>query len=140
MFCSVEDLSCIFQSCFHPTSCHGGVKVIGQHPKTGKDLLEQVNGVPDINHIITFCHNQTFQQYCQNGQVRVLYMPETLAMGPAIARYYSSKLWGGETYYVQIDSHLHFAQRDRHGFPVGRILHRRRTTCPASSLPLKKPI
>mmetsp|Transcript_25056 Transcript_25056/g.52877 ORF Transcript_25056/g.52877 Transcript_25056/m.52877 type:complete len:198 (-) Transcript_25056:91-684(-) len=30
-------------------------------------------------------------------------------MGPSMARYYASKLWGGENYFAQIDAHLRFA-------------------------------
>jgi hypothetical protein len=89
--------------------CKGGVKVVGKD-KMGKDKLQNVDGVPDVNHIESFCSSDSaFAKYCDNGQVRVLYINETEALGPAVARYYSSKLWGGETYYVQIDSHLHFA-------------------------------
>jgi [Skp1-protein]-hydroxyproline N-acetylglucosaminyltransferase len=98
----------IVNNCFHPTSCQGGVKVVGKD-KNGKDKLQNTHGIPDDNQIATFCHKSTFQHYCDNGQVRVLYVHETEALGPAVARYYSSKLWGGETYYVQIDAHLRFA-------------------------------
>jgi len=98
----------IVNNCFHPTECEGGVKVVGKD-RMGKDKLENTHGVPDENQIATFCQNATFQHYCDSGQVRVLYLHEAEALGPAVARYYSSRLWGGETYYVQIDSHLHFA-------------------------------
>jgi Glycosyltransferase (GlcNAc) len=90
--------------------CYGAVKVVGKD-KMGKDQLQNVDGVADVNHIESFCSNDSslFAKYCDAGQVRVLYVNETEALGPAVARYYSSKLWGGETFYVQIDSHLHFA-------------------------------
>ena len=104
----------IVQNCFYPP-CQGGVHVVGKD-KNGRDVLEQLtDGQPDINHIETFCNHAVddgttpFQQYCENGQVRVLYVNETDALGPAVARYYSSKLWAGESYYVQVDSHLKFA-------------------------------
>jgi [Skp1-protein]-hydroxyproline N-acetylglucosaminyltransferase len=88
--------------------CQGSPKVIGQD-KNGHDILQIEDGKPDTNHIETFCTNSTFQRYCEQGQVRVLYINETDALGPAVTRYYSSKLWGGETYYCQVDSHLKFA-------------------------------
>ena len=102
----------IVNNCFDDGQCQGGVKVVGTDPNTGKDILEPIHGSADTNHIATFCQetNSTLPQYCKNGQVRVLYIRESEALGPAMARYYSSKLWGGETYYVQIDSHLQFAQ------------------------------
>jgi len=31
-------------------------------------------------------------------------------LGPAMARYFASKLWGGETFFMQIDAHLEFAK------------------------------
>jgi [Skp1-protein]-hydroxyproline N-acetylglucosaminyltransferase len=88
--------------------CQGSPKVVGQDAN-GRDILEIEDGKPDVNHIATFCNNSTFQQYCEQGQVRVLYVNETDALGPAVTRYYTSKLWGGETYYCQVDSHLKFA-------------------------------
>ena len=91
-------------------SCHGTPQVIGKD-KNGRDKLKAVDDLPDTNHIETFCSHPTFSKYCDSGQVRVLYVHEVDALGPAVARYYSSKLWGGETYYMQVDSHLHFATR-----------------------------
>jgi len=35
-------------------------------------------------------------------------MPYTQASGPTTARYYCSKLWSGQEYYLQIDSHIFF--------------------------------
>lgn len=90
--------------------CQGSAKVVGKD-KNGKDVLDIQDGRPDINHIESFCQNVTFQPYCEGGQVRVLYVNETDALGPAVTRYFTSKLWGGETYYVQVDSHLRFANR-----------------------------
>lgn len=36
-------------------------------------------------------------------------MNETESNGPTTARYFASKLWGGETYFLQADAHLRFA-------------------------------
>lgn len=47
--------------------------------------------------------------HCTSGRVRVLYVNESEALGPAMARYFASKLWAGETYFVQADSHLQWA-------------------------------
>ena len=65
---------------------------------------------PDKNGIEEFCNDPEFVKYCEAGQLRVLYVHETEALGPAVARYFTSKLWGGETYYVQVDAHLQFAR------------------------------
>ncbi|KAL7528160.1 hypothetical protein ACHAWF_002458 [Thalassiosira exigua] len=90
--------------------CTGTAHVVGKD-KNGMDILESVDGTPDVNHIETFCGNATYRKYCDEGQVRVLYVHEADALGPAVARYYASKLWGGETHFMQVDSHLRFAHR-----------------------------
>ncbi|OEU19387.1 hypothetical protein FRACYDRAFT_152079, partial [Fragilariopsis cylindrus CCMP1102] len=61
------------------------------------------------NGIEDFCAMSDYTKYCTNGQIRVIYMHESESLGPAMARYYASKLWGGETFFVQTDSHLKFA-------------------------------
>ena len=37
-------------------------------------------------------------------------MREQESLGPCVARYFASKLWAGEQYFMQIDSHIWFAQ------------------------------
>lgn len=41
---------------------------------------------PDPNGIASFCAVARYKKYCENGQVRVLYIHETEALGPAVAR------------------------------------------------------
>ena len=72
---------------------------------TGKDIAIP----PEKNGIEAFCAMPDYHQFCENGQIRVLYMHHTDGQGPSMARYLSSKLWGGENYFMQIDSHLRFA-------------------------------
>ena len=43
------------------------------------------------------------------GQVRLLAINETESVGPAMARYFASKLWQGEAHFMQIDAHTWFA-------------------------------
>ncbi|EED91807.1 predicted protein, partial [Thalassiosira pseudonana CCMP1335] len=50
------------------------------------------------------------KKYCNNGQIRLLKMKETESLGPYMARYFASKMWMGEQWYMQIDSHMTFAQ------------------------------
>ena len=88
--------------------CKTGFEVIGKNKK-GKDMTKVSDAPPDKNGIADFCAMPDFKKYCDNGQVRVLYVHETESLGPAYARYLASKLWGGETYFVQTDSHLQFA-------------------------------
>jgi hypothetical protein len=87
------------------------VEVVGEHHPGGRgDKTKVFDRPPDVNGIEAFCSVPKYKKYCDNGQVRVLYVHETEALGPAVARYFASKLWGGETYFVQCDSHLMFAQ------------------------------
>jgi hypothetical protein len=44
-------------------------------------------------------------QYKYAKQIRIIKLPEYEAKGPTWARYLCSKLWDGEDYYFQIDSH-----------------------------------
>ncbi|MGK3757178.1 MAG: hypothetical protein ACI8RD_009492 [Bacillariaceae sp.] len=90
------------------TPCKSGARVIGKQ-KNGKDKIGKVDLPIDKNGIEDFCAMSDYKKYCTSGQIRVIYMHESESLGPAMARYYASKLWGGETYFVQTDSHLRFA-------------------------------
>ncbi len=46
----------------------------------------------------------------QSGHIRVTNFSYMQAKGPTFARHYASRLWQGEEYYLQIDSHLKFEQ------------------------------
>ena len=46
----------------------------------------------------------------QSGHIRVTNFSYMEAKGPTFARYHASKLWQGEEFYLQIDSHLKFEQ------------------------------
>lgn len=46
----------------------------------------------------------------QSGHIRVKNFSHLDAKGPTFARYHASKLWRGEEFYLQIDSHLKFEQ------------------------------
>ena len=89
--------------------CKTGAQVVGKNKK-GKDMTKVSDAPVDRNGIEEFCNMPEYKIYCDNGQIRALYVHETESLGPAMARYYASKLWGGETYFVQTDSHLQFAK------------------------------
>jgi hypothetical protein len=89
--------------------CRTGARVVGKDVN-GHDTTRVSDAPPDRNGIEEFCSSPQHKKYCDNGQVRVLYLHENESLGPAMARYYASKLWGGETYFVQTDSHLEFYQ------------------------------
>lgn len=112
-------IGAVVQNCFgkvlpdgtiDPTGkpCKTGAQVVGKN-KQGRDMTKVSDAPIDKNGIEDFCTNPKYIKYCEAGQVRVVYVHETESLGPAMARYHASKLWGGETYYVQTDSHLQFA-------------------------------
>lgn len=103
-------IGAIVQNCFgnDGRQCRTGLQVVGKDDK-GHDKVQQFDAPPDVNGIEEFCSDAEYRQYCDRGQIRALYIHDTDALGPAVARYYASKLWGGETYFLQMDSHLEFA-------------------------------
>jgi hypothetical protein len=103
-------IGAVVQNCFgnDGRQCRTGLQVVGKNAK-GKDQVKQFDAPPDENGIEEFCNDREYKKYCEMGHVRAIYMHDTDALGPAIARYFASKLWGGETYFMQMDSHLEFA-------------------------------
>mmetsp|Transcript_3475 Transcript_3475/g.5220 ORF Transcript_3475/g.5220 Transcript_3475/m.5220 type:complete len:564 (-) Transcript_3475:28-1719(-) len=65
---------------------------------------------PDPDCYNLFCSSSMGKKYCNNGQIRLLRMKEAESLGPYMARYFASKLWMGEQWYMQIDSHMSFLQ------------------------------
>ena len=103
----------VVQNCFglngEKLPCKTGAQVVGKNKK-GRDITKVSDAPPDVNGIETFCNERKYKKYCDSLQVRAIYVDESEALGPANARYYASKLWGGETYFMQVDSHLQFAK------------------------------
>jgi len=89
--------------------CRSGFVVVGKNAQ-GRDQVKVSDVPPDKNGIEEFCSLPDYKKYCDSGQVRAVYVHEPESIGPAMARYFASKLWGGETYFVQTDSHLQFAE------------------------------
>ena len=80
--------------------CHSGVME--------GNKMEESKADPDC--YLLFCSSEIGKKFCNEGNVRLLRMKETEALGPYMARYFASKLWQGEEWYMQIDSHTTFAQ------------------------------
>lgn len=62
---------------------------------------------PDEDCRLAFCEGE-HKAYCDN--IRVLDVDEPESLGPYAARYFASKLWYGEQWYMQIDAHMTFKQ------------------------------
>jgi hypothetical protein len=63
---------------------------------------------PDDDCYKLFCENEG-KEVCARGQVRVLNIDEPESLGPYAARYFASKLWYGEQWFMQTDAHMTFA-------------------------------
>jgi len=65
-------------------------------------------GICQQNHEGHHEENCVPQKVKYPDNIRVITLPHTKARGPAVARYYCSTLYRGETYFMQIDSHTVF--------------------------------
>ena len=83
------------QNCHH--DCKSGVL----------SNLSMVEVPPDEDCYQKFCDSDLGPAYCKN--IRVLNIDEPESLGPYAARYFTSKLWYGEQWFMQIDAHMTFA-------------------------------
>lgn len=63
---------------------------------------------PDADCHQQFCDSPEGKDRCD--QVRVLNIDEPESLGPYAARYFASKLWYGEDWFMQTDAHMTFKQ------------------------------
>ena len=75
----------VVQNCFGGEgidACKTGMKIVDEK----RNIRQMMDAPPDENGIEVFCSDPEFAKYCEAGQIRVLYMHETEAIGPATAR------------------------------------------------------
>ena len=65
---------------------------------------------PDPDWHQLFCASGIGKPHCQAGRIRALHIEEPESLGPYMARFFASKLWNGEEWYMQIDSHMTYHQ------------------------------
>ena len=63
---------------------------------------------PDPDCYVIFCTANP--QHCQDHHVRLLRVNESESLGPYGARFLASKLWHGESWYMQTDAHMTFLE------------------------------
>ena len=68
-----------------------------------------VDAPPDDDCYQLFCNSPLGKPICANQQVRVLNIDEPESLGPYAARFFASKLWYGESWFMQTDAHMTFA-------------------------------
>ena len=72
--------------------------------------LTMVQVPPDEDCYQAFCDSDLGKSgICDRHQIRVLNIDEPESLGPYAARYFTSKLWYGEQWFMQIDAHMTFA-------------------------------
>lgn len=72
--------------------------------------LSMVAVPPDDDCYQLFCETDIGKSgICERGQIRVLNIDEPESLGPYAARYFASKLWYGEQWFMQTDAHMTFA-------------------------------
>jgi hypothetical protein len=83
-----------------------------QNCKTGVldgGKIEDTEPDPDCHKI--FCDENPLR--CK--QIRALHIQEPESLGPYAARFFASKLWDGEEWFMQIDAHMVRSGRGYHG-------------------------
>jgi hypothetical protein len=65
---------------------------------------------PDVDCVTEFCASEEGHAHCLEGRVKLLRLNESESYGPFFARFIASKLWGGQEFVVQVDSHTEFKQ------------------------------
>lgn len=81
------------------------VETLKSLDRQARNPYRVVYGIVEQNHA------QHTEESCDckvNGIVRRIRMDHTEARGPTLARYLASTLYGGEVYYIQLDSHMRF--------------------------------
>lgn len=71
--------------------------------------LKMISVPPDDNCYELFCDTELGKSICGRQQVRLLDIDEPESLGPYGARYFASKLWHGEQWFMQTDAHMTFA-------------------------------
>lgn len=72
--------------------------------------LTMVEVPPDDDCEAKFCETDLGKPICARQQIRTLNIDEPESLGPYAARYFASKLWYGEQWFMQTDAHMTFAQ------------------------------
>jgi hypothetical protein len=101
----------LFAKATHPNSVYVGV--VQQNKEQKEDCFDR-------------CEECSKRK--QSGHIRVTNFSFMEAKGPTFARFHASKLWRGEEFYLQIDSHMKFEQ----GWDVTLIQQMRATGNPKS--------
>jgi hypothetical protein len=61
---------------------------------------------PDQDCYKAFCELPEGKELCEKGHLRLLDIDEPESLGPYAARFFASKMWYGENWFMQTDAHM----------------------------------
>lgn len=96
----------------HPEKLFIGMVQQNCHSECRSGVLANLSMVPvepDDDCYAKFCETALGKPICKRDQIRVINIDEPESLGPYAARYFASKLWYGEQWFMQIDAHMTFA-------------------------------
>ena len=96
----------------HPEKLFIGLTQQNCHKNCRSGVLANLSMVevpPDDDCYEKFCETDLGKPICAKKQVRVLNIDEPESLGPYAARYFTSKMWYGEQWFMQTDAHMTFA-------------------------------
>lgn len=105
-------ISQAYEKAKHPDKLFVGVIQQNCHADCISGILEggKTESVPpDQDCYKAFCDTEDGKKHCEAGRVRLLDIDEPESLGPYAARYFASKLWYGEQWFMQTDAHMTFA-------------------------------
>ena len=96
-----------FEKAKHPEKLFVGIVQQNCHANCRSGVL--VGGgmedvPPDEDCRKSFCESDSGKDLCAKGHVRLLDIDEPESLGPYAARYFASKLWYGENWFMQTDA------------------------------------
>jgi len=108
-----ETLKSMFESAANPERLFVGLVMQNCNKDCKTGVIDKRGTIkdagPDMDCYKEFCESEVGRSSCENQQVRLLSINETESLGPAQARYFATKLWQGEQWFFQIDSHCTFS-------------------------------
>ena len=77
--------------------------------KHGKPITQISDWPKDANGIEQLCVDPNYMKYCNSGHIHALCVNEIESSSSTTTRYFASKMWDGETHFLQANAHLWFA-------------------------------
>jgi len=96
---------------YRDSECSDTIESIYSNAKNPENIyigICEQNNYDNSNELCLLKNNKIYKKYENNIKIHRMNYKE--AKGPTYARYFCSKLWSGQQYYFQIDSHTKFVK------------------------------